>query len=339
MGLRNADKGSPPAVTVFGPDLSSYQHGLDLSRLSDATFVIAKTTEGTYYTDADYQGWRRQAASLGRLFCWYHFLSDENASSQVSHTAANVGAAALPGMLDVESAGSSAPNLAQVIAYVDAAHAAGLNLRLVYLPHWYWQQIGSPDLSPLVARGLSLVSSSYPGGAGNPAQLYPGDGAAGWQSYGGMTPLLYQYTNQGSDGGMALDYNAFRGNATQLADVLTGTTIPTPTPSPFGGPGMGTIPPSISQKWPDIAADFPPNATYTDETALIWGDAGARAAALFALQARDAINALAARINQPPAIDLNALAAALAPHLANGATPDQVAAAVVAHLGADLQKG
>src|SRR5258708_51322 len=83
IGLSNADKGSPPAVTVFGPDISSYQHGLDLSGLSDATFVIAKTTEGTYYTDADYQGWRRQAASLGRLFCWYHFLSDENASSQV----------------------------------------------------------------------------------------------------------------------------------------------------------------------------------------------------------------------------------------------------------------
>lgn len=50
-------------MTVFGPDISSYQAGLNLSRLTDASFVIAKATEGTYYTDADYQGWRRQVAT------------------------------------------------------------------------------------------------------------------------------------------------------------------------------------------------------------------------------------------------------------------------------------
>jgi lysozyme len=332
-------------VTVFGPDLSSYQHGLDLSRLSDATFVIAKTTEGTYYTDADYQGWRRQAAALGRLFGWYHYLSTEPVAGQVAHTKSNVGDVSLFGMLDVES---SSGNLAQVLAYVDAAHAAGLNLRLVYLPHWYWQQIGSPDLSPLAARGVHLISSSYPGGAGSPTSLYPGDSASGWGSYGGMTPLLYQYTNQASDGGMALDYNAFRGAEADLAAVLYQQ----------GVPGMSIIPPSIAQKWPELASEFPPNGAYTDEGATIWADAGARAAALFARQGRDAINALAAHIGAPipQPVDVNALAAALAPqlhpstdvpalvaalipHLAAGATADEISAAVTARMAADLQKG
>lgn len=40
-------------MTIFGPDISSYQSGLDLGRLGSASFVIAKTTEGTYYTDAE----------------------------------------------------------------------------------------------------------------------------------------------------------------------------------------------------------------------------------------------------------------------------------------------
>lgn len=316
-------------MTILGPDLSSYQHGLDLSRLSDAMFVIAKTTEGTYYTDADYQGWRRQAASLGRLFCWYHFLSDENASSQVSHTAANVGAAALPGMLDVESAGSSAPNLAQVLAYVDAAHAAGLNLRLVYLPHWYWQQIGSPDLSPLAARGVHLISSSYPGGSGSPSQLYPGDGAAGWQSYGGLTPLLYQFTNQAVDGGMALDYNAFQGDAAGLAAILAGGT-----PTSTGGP-MGTY--TMSDGWqrdyPDVAgalqAHIPVGAVIDDGNAAAF-------AMVRSFVAAERAGTIEAKLDQllgrSPSVDVNGLAAALGPLLHPSTDVNAFVAALVPHL-------
>lgn len=102
---------------------------------------------------------------------------------------------------------------------------------------------------------------------------------------------------------------------------------------------MNTIPPSISQKWPELSGDFPPNATYSPDSALIWADGGARAAALYALQARDAVNALAARIGTPPAIDVAALAAHLAPLLSAGATADQVAVAVEKHLGAALANG
>jgi hypothetical protein len=216
-------------MTIYGTDISSYQGGLDLSRLASASFVIAKTTEGTYYTDPDYQGWRRQAASLGKPFLWYHFLSGEDPHAQAQHTLSNVGDSALPGMLDAEPAGSFSPSLAQMVAYVDAAHAAGLNVRLVYLPRWYWQQIGSPSLSAFADRGVQLVSSSYPGGSGDAPAIYPGDGAAGWQSYGGMTPLLYQFTNQASDGGQLLDYNAYRGSVAQFAADLQ---MPAPSSAP-----------------------------------------------------------------------------------------------------------
>jgi len=259
-------------MTIFGPDISSYQSGLNLSRLSDASFVIAKTTEGTYYTDADYQAWRTQAAQLGKPFIWYHFLSGENAAAQARHTAANLGNSALPGMLDAEPAGSYSPTLAQILAYVDAAFALGLNLRLIYLPRWYWQQMGSPSLSELASRDVQLVSSSYPGGSGSPRSIYPGDGAAGWASYGGMTPLIYQFTNQAADGGQALDYNAFRGSTAQLVTALSAksatedddmpafatgviapgagaVTIVLPPPANYGTAGWGNV-------WFSMGADF-----------------------------------------------------------------------------------
>lgn len=220
-------------MTIFGPDISSYQHGLNLAKLGSASFVLAKATEGTYYTDADYEGWRLQAAALRKPFIWYHFLSGETAAAQAAHTLAKVGDKSLPGMLDFEPAGSFHPTLAQAIGYVDAAHAAGLNLRLVYLPHWYWQQLGSPDLGGLRDRGLQLVSSAYPGGSGSPTAIYPGDGAAGWAGYGRMYPLLYQFTNQASDGGQPLDYNAFRGTPTDLAKALS---VPAPAPTPTPAP-------------------------------------------------------------------------------------------------------
>jgi hypothetical protein len=117
-------------------------------------------------------------------------------------------------------------------------------------------------------------------------------------------------------------------------------TAPSSSPStPSGGSPVGTIPPSIAQKWPELAGDFPPNAGFTDESALIWGDAGARAAALYARQALDAVRALTARIGSPVSVDVAALAAALAPHLESGASADEVATAVVAHLAAAIQNG
>jgi hypothetical protein len=325
-------------VTIFGPDVSSYQNGLDLSRLTAASFVIAKTTEGTYYTDSGYQGWRQQAARLGKPFVWYHFLSGEDAHAQVSHTAANIGDSGLSGMLDVEPAGSFSPTMSQVIAYVDAAHGAGLNLRLLYLPHWYWQQIGSPDLTPLASRGLALISSAYPGGTGGPAQLYPGDSAGGWQPYGGMTPLLYQYTNQAADGGMSLDYNAFRGSVAELAAHL-GAPVP-----PTGGSDMT---PDESKQLAEIhqsSVDFanwqffapagreqvPGTHAWRMQSTLDNTNA-----------IKSAVDQLLARQAPVPTIDVAALAAALAPLLqgAVAPTPDQVAAAVVAHLATTLAKG
>lgn len=117
----------------------------------------------------------------------------------------------------------------------------------------------------------------------------------------------------------------------------------------WGGPTAGgstvpAIPPSIGQKWPEIAGEF--TGQYDDSTAIIWSDAGARAAALYAREARDAVTALAAKLGAPldvaalaaqlgpllhPTTDVNALAAALAPHV-GAPDPAAFAAALAPHI-------
>lgn len=307
-------------MTLLGPDLSNFQAGLDISALPHP-FVLAKASEGTTYADASYPHWHAQAAAAGKIFVAYHFVTAANPAAQAAHLRTCIGDPNLPVMLDWEPEGSYHPPLSQLLAVADAVKAAKMRPRLAYAPRWHWESIGSPSLAGLAQRGIGLVSSAYPGGTG-----YPGDSATGWDAYGGVTPVLYQYTDHAPIQGQSVDMNAYRGTAAQLAALL-------------GGDPMGTIPAAIGQAWPEIAGQFPAGGQFDDETALIWADGGARAAAFYSKQARDAVATLAAKVQTPPAIDVKALAAALAPLLTAGATADEIAAAVVAHVATAIAKG
>jgi len=229
-------------MTQLGPDLASYQAGIDLATLTDASFVTAKCTEGAGYVDPPYAGWLAQAKSLGRLFVWYHFLTQsDSAEAQAANTVGNVGDPTLPGMVDIETEGSSKPALTDVCAYIDACHAAGLRIKLAYLPQWYWEQVlGSPDLTPLTERGVAVVSSAFAGSTGTGPAQYQADGGdqgPGWAAYGGVTPLLWQFTDHAAEGGQSVDYNAYRGTLAELAAYLA---EPVPTTAPTSGPTTGT---------------------------------------------------------------------------------------------------
>lgn len=204
-------------MTVYIADIASYQHGLSLAALrGDCAGVFVKVTEGTSYVDPDYAGWRATAGEL--LFGAYHYDTTADPAAQAANIAANIGDKSIPLMFDVEK-GSG--DLAQTLAVARAAKSLGLNPRLVYLPKWYWEQIGSPDLGGVAALGLGLISSSYPTTRdGSPGALYPGDGGDGWRPYGGATPVLYQFTDAADEGSQQIDMNAFRGTAPQLRALL-----------------------------------------------------------------------------------------------------------------------
>lgn len=117
-------------------------------------------------------------------------------------------------------------------------------------------------------------------------------------------------------------------------------------PVAFGGPtasggsdvnlsdSLGPISAGMAALVPDDGTEgMGAGATYTVAAALT-GTAERTAETLILVK-----QLIARAVPAAPVVDVVALAAALAPHLTAGATPDEVAAAVVKHLGADLANG
>jgi hypothetical protein len=192
-------------MTLFFPDVSNHNSGFDLSPYPAA---IAKATEGTTFTDSLYPGFKAQAAALGIPFAAYHWLHAFDVPAQARHAFAVVGPN-VPLMIDDEDTRDGL-DLNRTLAFVKAYRALGGTVTLEYLPRWFWAAHGSPDLTPLAAAGVSLISSNYPSGGYS-------EGGPGWSPYGGVTPAIWQYTSTPHD------MNAFKGTADQLAAVFAGT--------------------------------------------------------------------------------------------------------------------
>jgi len=304
-------------MTIFGPDVSSFQRGLNVRALPHP-FILMKVTEGTYYTDAEYPTFLAQARASRKRPIAYHFVTEEDPGAQAAHIAANIGDKSLSLMLDMEPQyqTGSRPTVATTAALIDRCRADGIGLRprLIYLPAWYWQELGSPSLSPFITRGQELISSAYLGGGD-----YPGDNAAGWKSYGGMTPLLYQYTETAYVGGTKVgDMNAFKGTIEDLSALLDGEEDVTPEEHNWldnvyaaafnGGPSCGRPIPEDAGHFPAGASSMFAHLDYM--TSLLEGIASRSA----------------------PVIDPAALAAAIAPLLNASATPEAIADAVISHI-------
>lgn len=195
-------------MTLFYPDVSSHQAGISFD---GCAIAVVKATESTDYTNPDYAAAKVRAASAGAFFCAYHFLHAGDGAAQAAHAYSVVGSQ-VPLMLDVEltreGTVTSAPAVADVEDFVGEYRSLGGVVSLLYLPHWYWQDnLGSPSLAPLASLGLLLVSSDY--------TAYS-DTGPGWTAYGGMTPVIWQYTSSATLNGVTeVDMNAYQGS---LAD-------------------------------------------------------------------------------------------------------------------------
>lgn len=225
-------------TTCFTADIASYQHGLLLAALRpDCVAVQIKCTEGASYVNPDYAGWLPQAKAAQLLTVAYHYVTGDDPAAQARNLAAHIGDRGLPVMLDVEQGSGNLPHVMEV---ADAMTVAGLNVRLVYLPEFYWAQGGRPDLAgPLGSRHLSLISAHYPTMAtGTPAGLYPGDTSPLWAPCGGVTPAMLQFTSAALEGGKKVDMNAFRGSPAQLATLLGVGTPEQPGPTAHPAPAF-----------------------------------------------------------------------------------------------------
>lgn len=212
--------GDAGTVTIFGPDISHYQAGFDLSRAAaeGCEFVIGKVSQGSSFKDSQWPHTRDEGRAAGLLVVGYHYVDGSNPDAQAATCASWIGDKSIPVALDWERNGGTIKNLKAVLA---AFRQAGLNVPLVYTGGWYWGEVGSPDLRPL---GVALWKSRYPStNPGSPSALYSRVPSSYWAGLGGLDTKLLQFTDKASIAGRSVDCSAFQGTRDELAALLGGT--------------------------------------------------------------------------------------------------------------------
>lgn len=177
------------------------------------SWIEAKVSEGSTFADPTWTTIYRACQDNNIPVVAFHFLDTSDPNKQAQNCLAALNGAKVKIMLDWESGGG---DFSTYEAVWHAFTNVGLDIVLEYIPNWYWQQQGSPDLSSVTG----LISSSWVSGSGYASALYPGDSWAGWDSYGNATPVILQFTNQAQVAGMSLDADAFRGSLDDLNSLL-----------------------------------------------------------------------------------------------------------------------
>src|ERR1700738_5009649 len=208
--------GESTPVTLYGIDVASYQAGLNLAEVKAESFdfIIAKATQGSGYVDPSWASFRDGADANDLILVAYHYVTLDAAAAQAENLVSALGDTGIPVMLDFE-AGSG--DLANFWAVTDAITSAGAHVALSYIPRWYWQQIGSPDLTGVPG----LVASDYVDGSGYASALYPGDDSHSWTGYGGGDLVIFPFTDAAQVAGQTVDADAYVGTAEELQQMLT----------------------------------------------------------------------------------------------------------------------
>lgn len=213
---------------IWGVDISGWQAGIDLAQVQREGFaaVIIKATEGSGYTSPAYVEQRDAARAAGlRVMAYHYVLASSSPAEQVDRYARVEPDRSVPVMLDHEQRSGDAGVLRAVH---DEFVRRGYRVALVYLPRWYWDGIGRPDLSGLPPLMASHYGADQPGYA---SALYPGDTSPGWAPYGGNAPIVLQFTQRARVAGLQIDAWAFRGDLAALDALFAAPTQEVPTMS------------------------------------------------------------------------------------------------------------
>lgn len=213
-------------MTLYYPDVSNHQGTMTLQ--AGTVAVCAKISEGATYADPTFLHYEQEAARVGAVLFGYHFLRAGAGAAQAAWCFKLVGAHTNV-MIDCEPVKNAAagyiskPTVQDVLDFAAKYRSLGGLCTLVYLPRWYWEVLGSPSLAPLIAAGLSVVSSNY--------TTYS-DTGPGWTPYaaGMPAPAVWQYTETQSYAGQRVDFNAYRGTVGQFKALL-GYVKPTQQPA------------------------------------------------------------------------------------------------------------
>lgn len=216
-------------MTLYGFDISNNNGpNLSIAEIQREGFAWCemKVSEGDYFIDPDWTEYKAQADACGMPIIGYHYAIAACSPSAQAATFQRAGGGANT-MIDFEA---NSGHIGDYWNLVAAFNAIDTHVSTSYLPQWYWQQIGCPDLSQVPG----LIASAYPrSSAGYASVLYQqdgGDSGEGWTPYGNGNPVMWQFTDCALIDGTTVDANAFRGTADELAELLNpgGTMALTP---------------------------------------------------------------------------------------------------------------
>jgi glycosyl hydrolase family 25 len=209
-------------VVLFGVDVHPhFQAGLNIEQVhaEGFDFIAVKLSESTTtYPGLD---WLRRAEACGMIAIGYHYLRPGNEDGQARVFCQQLAAAGnVPGMLDAEALADDGRTPTLTVSgirnFLAACKERGAHVPLLYLPRWYHERMGSPDLS-----GLPMLwASSYVNGSGFASGLYEAVKSAHWTAYGGLPVGILQFTDKARVAGQSIDADAFFGTRDQLADML-----------------------------------------------------------------------------------------------------------------------
>lgn len=208
-------------TTLFGVDISNWQDGLSLKRVADEgfRFVTIKATEGTWRDPILHSHLADARATDMHVAAYVYVRTGTSAQAHADTLADHLRDTSVPIALDIEDGAGSDPAFWRAVR--DAIEGKGYRVILTYLPHWYWKQVGRPDLTGLPP----LWTSRYPDMNGGYASvIYQRAGLKGWDGYGGLSVTMWQFTSTADVAGQRIDANAFRGTEADLAALFNGTT-------------------------------------------------------------------------------------------------------------------
>lgn len=226
-------------MTIFGIDVSAYQGKPNWSAIQESGigFAFAKATQGTGYTSSSWAYDQDHTLALQDFAPGaYHFLSaTDDPAEQARYF---VGRLKNPGSmmiaLDIERYKDSAgvtrkPTAGQGRAWAEEFRRLVPGHPLLgYIPKWYWDELGKPDLSFFDA----LWASSYVSGSGTPADLFSKTFSRQWASYGGRDVGILQFGASGHVTGVEgpVDVDAYMGTLNGLRALTLPLTILQPVP-------------------------------------------------------------------------------------------------------------
>lgn len=212
---------------VFGVDVSNWQSSFDFRGWE---FAFIKATQGNWFKDGRFNQHLTNARNAGCLVAAYHYQETSDVESQIANIKSMV-PTSVPIIIDVER-GSGGVDITRRL--VNRLWEEGYRVPLLYLPRWYWNEIGRPSLTSLPL----LWASWYPDYVARPREqardMVP---SSAWADYGGLRVAIMQFTST------PFDQNWYPGSREDLARLL------------YGGSGGGGIDDMTVQELVDALMD------------------------------------------------------------------------------------